>query len=102
AQAPPVPAPIPIPVPEPPPDPQAREQARGAVIKAREVKQIANNEKPKPSRLSDRDKEALGRLATKPQKVRFLMSRGLSVEEVARELDIGKGEILLIADLDKT
>lgn len=54
------------------------------------------------SRLTDKDKESLGRFATKPQKVRFLMSRGLSIDEVARELDIGKGEVLLIADLDKT
>lgn len=37
------------------------------------------------SRLSDKDKEALGRFVTKPQKVRFLMSRGLSLEEVAQK-----------------
>ena len=57
---------------------------------------------PKRSRLSDKDREALGRFATKPQKVRFLMSRGMSVDEVARELDIGKGEVVLITDLDKS
>jgi hypothetical protein len=54
-----------------------------------------------PSRLSSRDKEALGRFATKPQKVRFLMSRGLALDEVARELSIGRGEVRLIAELEK-
>ncbi|GHV35539.1 hypothetical protein FACS18949_13720 [Clostridia bacterium] len=53
------------------------------------------------SRLSEKNKEALGRFATKPQKVRFLMGLGLPLEEVAKELDIGKGEVLLITDLDK-
>ncbi len=67
-------------------------------------KAAARREKPdaKPSRLTDKDKEALGRLATKPQKVRYLMSRGMSLEEVAKELDIGKGEVILIAELDKS
>jgi TolA-binding protein len=54
-----------------------------------------------PSRLSGRDKAALGRFATKPQKVRFLMSRGLALDEVARELGIGWGEVRLIAELEK-
>jgi hypothetical protein len=59
------------------------------------------NGKSTPSRLTDKDKESLGRLATKPQKVRYLMSRGFSLDEVAKELDIGRGEVILIADLDK-
>ena len=53
------------------------------------------------SRLTDKDKESLGRFATKPQKVRYLMSRGFSLDEVAKELDIGRGEVILIAELDK-
>jgi hypothetical protein len=57
---------------------------------------------PKNSRLSEKNREALLRFATKPQKVRFLMSQGLSVDEVARELEIGKVEVQLIADLDKS
>ncbi len=58
-------------------------------------------DRPGRSRLSARDREAVGQFATKPQKVRFLMSRGLALEEVARELGIGKGEVRLIAELEK-
>ena len=82
-------APIPVPAPAPQP-------------KAAAMRKQGGTKEEKRSRLTDKDKEALGRFATKPQKVRFLMSRGLSIDEVARELDIGKGEVLLIADLDKT
>ena len=53
------------------------------------------------SHLSSKDREALGRFATKPQRVRFLMGRGLPLEEVARELGIGTGEVRLIAELEK-
>ena len=56
---------------------------------------------PPNSRLSARDREALGRFATKPQQVRFLMGRGLPLEEVAREMGIGTGEVRLIAELEK-
>ena len=51
--------------------------------------------------LSAGDREALGRFATKPQKVRFLMGRGLALEDVARALGIGTGEVRLIAELEK-
>ncbi len=61
----------------------------------------AKPERAPPSRLSKRDRAALDRFATKPQKIRFLMSLGMSLEEVAREMDIGKGEVRLIADLEK-
>ena len=54
-----------------------------------------------PGRLSSRDRHELAKLSGKNKKVRFLMGRGLSVEETARELGIGKGEVLLIVDLDK-
>jgi hypothetical protein len=58
-------------------------------------------ENGKASRLSPREKAALDRLAGKGQKIRYLTGKGFSLNEVARELDIGKGEILLILDLDK-
>lgn len=92
----PVPAPAPAAAPEPPPSAAAFTSAPTPKKKA------SKPPKEVPSRLTDMDKEALGRLATKPQKVRFLMSRGLSLDEVAKELDIGRGEVILIADLDKT
>ncbi len=60
-----------------------------------------NSGNKRESRLSSRDRSTLSGLKTKSQKVRFLMSRGLSLEEVARELGIGKGEVKLIADLEK-
>ena len=53
------------------------------------------------SRLSKRDRASLDRFVSKPQKVRFLMSLGLPLEDVAREMEIGKGEVRLIADLEK-
>jgi len=53
------------------------------------------------SQLSPRDLEELGRFATKPQKVRFLMGRGLALEDVARALGVGTGEVRLIAELEK-
>ena len=58
-------------------------------------------ESDKPSRLSARDRAELDRLPGKGQKIRFLTGKGLPLGEVARELKIGKGEILLILDLDK-
>lgn len=89
------------PAPEPPetPEPPATKTFASAPPPK---KKASKPPKETPSRLTDMDKEALGRLATKPQKVRFLMSRGLSLDEVAKELDIGRGEVILIADLDKT
>jgi membrane protein involved in colicin uptake len=84
-----------------PPEAPVRKAAAGRVIKQGEWGKKADGTQ-KQSRLSDRDKETLGSLSTKPQKVRFLMSRGMSLEEVARELDIGKGEVLLITDLNKS
>ncbi len=56
--------------------------------------------KPLSALLSQRDRDALDRFPTKAQKVRFLMSRGLPLEDIARELGIGKGEVRLITDLE--
>lgn len=53
------------------------------------------------SRLSPRDRAELDKLSGKGQKIRFLTGKGLSLGEVARELNIGKGEVRLILDLDK-
>ncbi len=52
-------------------------------------------------KLSNKDREAVRKFSTKPQKVRYLISCGLSVDEVAKELDIGIGEVKLISDLDR-
>lgn len=35
----------------------------------------------------------------KPQRVRYMLERGLTVDQIAKELDIGKGEVKLIAGL---
>lgn len=75
------------------PEPQRPERAEAATR--------PDDDPPRSARLSARDRTTLGTLKTKSQKVRFLMSRGLALEEVARELNIGKGEVKLIADLDK-
>ncbi len=83
-------APAPTAPPPPPPLPLTEQRAAEDLDAA-----------PGSARLSDRDREALGRFATKPQKVRFLMSRGLALEEVARALGIGKGEVRLIAELER-
>ncbi|MDR0248460.1 MAG: hypothetical protein LBI44_02195 [Oscillospiraceae bacterium] len=53
------------------------------------------------SLLAEKDREQMNKLTTKAQKVRFLMSRGIPADEAARELNIGIGEIRLIADLSK-
>jgi hypothetical protein len=82
----------------PPVTPESAENS--AARKEENVK--APETKPVISRLSDRDRQTLGRMETKAKRVRFLMSRGLAVDEVARELDIGIGEVRLIADLDRT
>ena len=53
------------------------------------------------SKLSDKDRETLKRFSTKSQCVHFLMGRGFSLEEVAREMGIGTGEVRLIIELEK-
>lgn len=62
---------------------------------------IIRPQKETPSRLNQKERDELRRRTTKTQKVRFLMSRGFSLDEVAKELHIGKGEVRLITDLDK-
>ena len=83
---------------EPPPEP--REKAG-----KKEPRPAKKGEPPaeegKTSRLSQRDRAELDRLTGKGQKIRYLTGKGLNMNEVARELDIGKGEIRLILDLDK-
>jgi len=76
--------------------PEPRPEPSGAGARKRK-------EPPKPTsgKLSDREQKELDRLDTKGKKVRFLMGRGFTLDEVARELSIGKGEIQLIVDLDK-
>ena len=51
------------------------------------------------SKLTAQDRGTLKGLKTKTEKVRFIMGKGLSLEEAARELGIGKGEVRLIASL---
>jgi len=73
------------------PEPKAVSEGNSEVLR----------EKVKASKLVSRDRLELDRLTTKGQKVRYLMGRGFTIDEVARELGIGKGEIKLIVDLDK-
>lgn len=91
----------------PPPPPEQKEkpptEPRRAVRGAK-PKPPRPEEEPKPSdtRLSERDRQTLANLDSKARRVRFLMSRGFAVDEIARELNIGIGEVRLIADLDKS
>jgi hypothetical protein len=82
------------PDPAPPAEAPPEEPAPGAAEMSRPAPAAA-------SRLSGPDREALARGGAKAQKVRFLLGRGLSVDEAARELGIGKGEARLIAALDR-
>lgn len=84
----------PPPRPPKPEDPPAEE--RPALKKTDETPP-----KEEKSKLSARDLMELGKLGSKGKKIRFLMSRGLNMSEIAREMKIGKGEIRLILDLDK-
>ena len=63
-------------------------------------------QKPPPqytsgSRINSRTRTALDRYPTKPQRVRYLMGQGFPLEDVARELGIGTGEVRLIAELER-
>lgn len=80
-------------VPSPLPQPQQREEPTPQPRK--------EPEQHTQSKLSPRDTQELARLATKGQKVRYLMGKGFNVSDIARELGIGKGEVSLIVDLDK-
>ncbi|MDR0292711.1 MAG: hypothetical protein LBH95_00970 [Oscillospiraceae bacterium] len=86
--------------PQPPQEPPAREKAPKKETRPGKTGD-APAEEGRPSRLSPRDRAELDRLTGKGRKIRFLTGKGLSLNEVARELDIGKGEIRLILDLDK-
>lgn len=88
--------------PPPPPEEQSptaspsRARLRGGKIKE------PSEPKPSDTRLSERDRQTLSGLGSKAKRVRFLMSRGFAVDEIARELNIGIGEVRLIADLDRS
>jgi hypothetical protein len=64
-------------------------------------KAAATEEDGRQSRLSPQERANLDRLPGKGQKIRFLTGKGYTLNDVARELGIGKGEIMLILDLDK-
>jgi hypothetical protein len=83
---------------EPPP-----EEEKPEVIKkpAKGKKGTEPADDGKPSRLSPRDRAELERTSGKAAKIRYLTGKGLTLNEVARELNMGKGEIHLILDLDK-
>ena len=58
---------------------------------------------PKPQKatpLPQRGIVELGPYSTKPQRARFLIDRGFSPQDVARELGIGTGEVKLITGLE--
>jgi hypothetical protein len=55
----------------------------------------------KNSRLSPRELAELEKMTSKAQKIRYLTGKGFNINEIARELNMGKGEINLILDLDK-
>ena len=82
--------------PPPPAEPSVREKPA-----QKEAGPRKEAEEGRPSRLTQRDRAELDRMSGKGQKIRFLTGRGLSLPEVARELNIGQGEIRLILDLDK-
>ncbi|MCL2002667.1 MAG: hypothetical protein FWG72_01525 [Oscillospiraceae bacterium] len=88
-------APKPQPEESPPPEERAK-----TYTEPRPGRKGAEDES-KPSRLSPRERADLDRLPGKGQKIRYLTGKGFTLNEVARELNIGKGEILLILDLDK-
>lgn len=85
----------------PPPPPPVSASPEKKTQDAKEKEKVPETKTPR-SRLSDRDRQTLDKLESKSKRVRFLMSRGFAVDEVARELDIGIGEVRLIADLDRS
>lgn len=85
----------------PPEDPEPREKAVKKPPAGKKGKEPPAEEEGKPSRLSPRDRASLDKLPGKGQKIRFLTGKGFSLNDVARELNIGKGEIRLILDLEK-
>jgi hypothetical protein len=89
----------------PPPEPVPAPAAVEAKPKAAPAKQKAPA-KPKASAalkgpghtaLTIENRESLQRFATKNQKIRYLLTLGLPQGDVARELDIGVGEVKLVA-----
>ncbi|MDL2273054.1 hypothetical protein LJC34_00655 [Oscillospiraceae bacterium OttesenSCG-928-G22] len=53
-----------------------------------------------PERIAEEDLQASKRFATKPQKIRFLASKGYHPDDIARELGIGKGEVTVVLRID--
>jgi hypothetical protein len=87
---------------EEPPRPEEEPERRDLPVReAQPAPKAAGGDEGKQSRLSPRERTELDRLPGKGQKIRFLTGKGYTLNEVARELGVGKGEILLILDLDK-
>jgi hypothetical protein len=86
-------------------EPAGEEQPREQLAVKKELSGMKKGDVPaeegKPSRLTPRDCAELDRMTDKRQKIRYLSAKGLNISEMARELNIGKGEIHLILDLDK-
>ena len=85
------------------PQPAAAEDPKENVIRkpAKGKRADTPAEDGRSSRLSPRDLAELDKMSGKAQKIRYLTGKGLSLNEVAKELNMGKGEIHLILDLDK-
>jgi hypothetical protein len=89
-------------LPQPEAAPQSAAPAQpAAMLPPEAASQPTTAPQPPAARLSETDRAALARCEAKSQKVRFLLGRGLSVDEAARELGIGKGEARLIAALER-
>ncbi|MDL2288423.1 hypothetical protein LJC32_03470 [Oscillospiraceae bacterium OttesenSCG-928-F05] len=65
------------------------------------VRPMKVEKKEAVGRITEADREAMRRFATKPQKIRLLNSKGYSAEVIARELSIGRGEVDVVLNLDK-
>jgi Mg2+ and Co2+ transporter CorA len=97
----------PPPLPEPPPPVMAEEPAKpkaaakpktsAAKPKAAPPAQAMPGETAAHRILTAENRESLQRFANKNQKIRYLLTLGLSQGDVARELDIGVGEVRLVA-----
>jgi hypothetical protein len=87
---------------EPPPPAEVPDEREKAIKKpAKGKKAPAPADEGKPGRISPREKAELEKMPSKAAKIRYLTGKGLNLNEIARELNMGKGEIHLILDLDK-
>ena len=86
----------------PPPAQALPEEAADSANPSEKAKPPAPPKPKRSSLLSESDIRKLEGMPAKQQKVRYLLSRGMELQDIARELNIGKGEVRLIANLDKT